>query len=107
MLIHSQPPPSSNKKVTFFLIYYNDHHLLAQQLDSWTKFSAQALDQIQFLVVNDGSAPFHTAMYFFRANPQLTNQLDLVVYKIDQDMDWNIGGGRNLGFWMASAPGYS
>lgn len=98
------PSPPTNKRVTFLLLYYNDHHLLAQQLDSWTKFSQEALDQIQFLVVDDGSVPGHGAKDFFRANLELTNKLDLALYRIDQDMEWNIGGARNLGFWMASTP---
>ncbi|VEU34093.1 unnamed protein product [Pseudo-nitzschia multistriata] len=28
--------------------------------------------------------------------------LDIRIYEIDQDIDWNVGGARNLGFWIVS-----
>jgi hypothetical protein len=107
--------------LTFLLIYYNDDQNFAHQLDSWMKFSYEALSRIRFIVVDDGSDVGHRAVEMLGSN--LANSttsssssnnnnninkniglssLDIRVYEIDQDIDWNIGGGRNLGFWIAS-----
>jgi hypothetical protein len=99
-----QQPDSTSKKVTFFLIYYNDHHHLAQQVDSWTKFSKESTTQIQYIIIDDGSTVGHRAVDFLDANKNKTKPLDILVYEIDQDLPWNIGGARNLGFWVANTP---
>lgn len=102
-LLKMESPPT-DKKLTFFLIYFNDHHHLAHQLKSWTSYGQQFLNQIQFLIVDDSSAPGHTAAEFLQANYKLAKSLDIVIYRIDQNLMWNIGGARNLGFWMAHTP---
>ncbi|MGK3742027.1 MAG: hypothetical protein ACI8RD_000441 [Bacillariaceae sp.] len=103
--------------LTFLLIYYNDDQNFAHQLDSWMKFSYEAMSRIRFIVVDDGSDVGHRAVELLGsnlANSTTTSSssnynnnislssLDIRVYEIDQDIDWNIGGGRNLGFWIAS-----
>lgn len=111
-LLQMQPPPT-DKKLTFFFIYFNDHHHLAHQLKSWISYGKAVLDQIQFVIVDDCSASGHTAAEFLQANnnqdggilaKKTTFELDIVIYKIDQNLMWNIGGARNLGFWMANTP---
>lgn len=97
-------PPVTDKKLTFFLIYFNDHHHLAHQLKSWIGYGEDALNQIQFVIVDDSSAPGHTAAEFLQANLDLAKNLDIVIYRIEQNLMWNIGGARNLGFWMANTP---
>ena len=94
--------PKTNKRMTFLLLYYNSHKFLSHQVKSWTNFSKAALDQIQFVIIDDGSAFGHTAADFLRINRNYTKGLDIVVFKIDQDLAWNIGGARNLGFLMAN-----
>lgn len=104
-LLQAQPQHmTSSKRITFFLLYFNDHHHLAHQLHSWTKFSKESIDQLQFVIVDDGSTGGHRAVDFLKANKDKAKSLDLVVYEIDQHLDWNIGGARNLGFWVASTP---
>ncbi|CAJ1956897.1 unnamed protein product [Cylindrotheca closterium] len=108
-LLNMKPPPT-DKTLTFFLIYFNDHHHLAHQLKSWISYGQNVLDQIQFVIVDDSSAPGHTAAEFLQANinhndsQTIRTPLDIVIYKIDQNLMWNIGGARNLGFWMANTP---
>jgi hypothetical protein len=91
---------TSTKALTFFLIYYNNVDYLAQQVHSWRHFSHKA--QIQFLIVDDGSAAEHSAAHFLQQQQQELADLDIVVYEIDQDLAWNIGGARNLGFHVAT-----
>lgn len=97
-------PATPEKVVTFFIIYYNNADYLAQQLDSWIRqFSETAKKRIQFLIIDDGSAVGHRAVDFLHANQAFVDagKIDLQVYEVDQDLVWNIGGARNLGFWVA------
>jgi len=106
-LLQSPPPPfSSNEKIlTYLLLYYNDYEFLAHQLESWNKLSNDTLSQIQFMIIDDGSTPGQRAVELININHQHYDKsflLDISIYEIDQDLSWNIGGARNLGFWMAS-----
>ena len=97
-------PVTPEKVVTFFIIYYNNADYLAQQLDSWIRqFSETAKKRIQFLIIDDGSAVGHRAVDYLHANQAFVDagKIDLQVYEVDQDLVWNIGGARNLGFWVA------
>mmetsp|Transcript_38847 Transcript_38847/g.93913 ORF Transcript_38847/g.93913 Transcript_38847/m.93913 type:complete len:388 (+) Transcript_38847:94-1257(+) len=100
-LLHMERP-ETKKRLTYMLLYYNNHKHLAQQVHSWKNFSQAALDQIQFVIVDDGSTLGHTAADLFAANRNYIKGLDILVYKIDQDLAWNIGGARNLGFYMSN-----
>ena len=91
-------PVAKEKVITFFLIYYNRPDYLTLQLESWMKFSEETRQKTQFLIVDDGSAPGFRAADVLAANP---TTLDIQVYEVDQDLDWNIGGARNLGFYVA------
>ncbi|KAL3927257.1 MAG: hypothetical protein SGBAC_013156, partial [Bacillariaceae sp.] len=102
-LLHMERP-ETNKKLTYMLLYYNKHVHLAHQIKSWKNFSQAALDQTQFVIVDDGSTLGHTAADLLAANRDFVKGLDILVYKIDQDLDWNIGGARNLGFYMSNTP---
>lgn len=84
------------------LLYYNDHKHLARQVASWKNFSQAALDQIQFVIVDDGSTLGHKVAGLFPVNREMMKGLDVIVYKVDQNLAWNIGGARNLGFWMSN-----
>lgn len=92
----------SDKPLTFLLLYYNDHKFLAQHLKSWLNYSAETLSKIEFVIVDDGSAMKHRAIDFLEANRQYAQKVDISVYEIDQDMIYNIGGARNLGFWVSN-----
>lgn len=96
-------PVKPDKVVTFFIIYYNNVDYLAQQIDSWIAFSETAKKRTQFLIVDDGSTIGYRAVDFLNANPAIiaAGNLDIQVYEVDQDLVWNIGGARNLGFWVA------
>ena len=96
------PRVETKKKITLLLLYYNDHKHLAHQVVSWKNFSQAAVDQTQFVIVDDGSTLNHTAADCFAANKEMVDDLDVIIYKIDQDLAWNIGGARNLGFWMSN-----
>ena len=102
-LLHMSRPPT-NKTLTFLLLHYNDNFDLANQLHEWRTFSQSALNSIQFLIVDDGSAPQHSAAHVLQANREIAKHFDILVYRIDQNLQWNIGGARNLRFWMADTP---
>ena len=102
--IQLQSPTPSRKKLTYLLLYYNDYEFLAQQLQSWNQIPDSTLSQIKFIIIDDGSAIGQRAVEFININQnyEKSSSLDLTIYEIDQDLAWNIGGARNLGFWLSS-----
>jgi hypothetical protein len=95
-------PVKPEKVVTFFIIYYNNVDYLAQQIDSWLHFSEISKKRTQFLIIDDGSAVSYRAIDYLNANKAVVigGSIDLQIYEVDQDLVWNIGGARNLGFWV-------
>jgi len=89
------------KKLTILLLYFNDDNHLSHQVNSWQQYSSEVLNQIQFLIVDDGTSKRKSAESFFKRNMVKKNFLDLRLLKINQSINWNIGGARNLGFFEA------
>lgn len=97
-------PADSNKSLTFILIYYNDVTFLAQQINQWVNYTQEVRQKIEFLFVDDGSHVGHRASDFLNAQPNLQTirrAISLSIVQIHQDLAWNIGGARNLGFGVA------
>lgn len=93
----------TKKKLTVLLLYFNDDNHLSHQLNSWQEYSSKVLSEIQFLIVDDGSIKGKWAESFFRRNNLKYKSLDIRLVKIDQSIEWNIGGARNLGFFEAES----
>jgi len=89
----------SDKTFTFLIIYYNHLGLLALQIDSWLKYSSEVRGQVHFLIVDDCSRPgFRAADLMELHRDKISSSISLEIYEIEQDLVWNIGGARNLGF---------
>jgi len=93
----------TKKKLTILLLYFNDDYHLSHQLKSWQEFSSEVLNQIQFLIVDDGSFIEKSAHSFLKKNIIRNKLLDIRIVQIDQKINWNIGGARNLGFFEADS----
>lgn len=102
--LHQQHNHSDQKVLTYLLLYYHDTNLLAQQLRVWNLYPNHIKSRIEFVVIDDGSAFGYRAVDFLQQNKNHTTSLDIKIYEIDQDLTWNIGGARNLGFWISSTP---
>lgn len=80
------------KKITLFYNYYNQENMLIKQVNLWKSYPNEILNQINILIVDDGSN--------FSAKNILNNidtaELPLSLYRINEDKYCNIGGTRNL-----------
>ena len=71
------------KKMTFLVTYRNNNDFLANQVESWRKFSQAVLADVQFVIIDDGSDPGHRAIDLIEANMEIFRSLDIVVYEIE------------------------
>ena len=65
-------------KFTISLTFYNDHEHLHRHIDAWRTYP-----YVEKQIIDDGS----------KEPPQA----DVPIYRINQDVPWNIPGARNLG----------
>jgi glycosyltransferase involved in cell wall biosynthesis len=81
------------------LTYYNQGKALQKHIESWQTYPDEVLKHLRFVIIDDGS----------REDPALVNihdtyghapskALNIEIYKIREDIPWNIGGARNLAF---------
>ena len=78
----------SAKQVTISLLYYNDEEHIDRHINAWAEYD----DLVKFQIIDDGSkipAKEHLKDTVFP-------QLDSSLYRIEQDIPWNIPGARNL-----------
>jgi predicted glycosyltransferase involved in capsule biosynthesis len=85
---------SDNTKITLSLAYYNDGEHLNAQLLEFRKYPSN----IKIQIIDDGS----------RDDP-ITNHLQKIpnnieIYKIEEDIPWNIPGSRNLSATVSTTP---
>lgn len=93
----------NKKRLTILLLYFNDDNHLSHQINSWQEYSSEVLNQIQILIVDDGSLKEKRAEYFLQRNNFKNKELEIRLVQIEQTIEWNIGGARNLGFFEAES----
>jgi hypothetical protein len=87
------------KPLTISVNYYNQADFLAELVQQWAAFPAALLDQVRFVIVDDGSLrPAADAI------GPVPPQLDLQVYRILPDIPYNMPGTVNLAAAVASTP---
>ena len=77
--------------LSFITTYYNQCDMLQKQIDLWQSYSNEVKEKIQFVVIDDGSS--QSAKDYIDGTPDI----NLVVYKILEDIYCNIPGAVNLG----------
>lgn len=85
-----------HKKITISLSYYNDSQHLQRHFDRWSTYN----DLIRFQIIDDGS---RVAIDKIIEDCQIM-KLDLRVFRIEEDIPWNIPGVRNLGATVCATP---
>jgi len=88
---------SQHIKLTYITHFYlNQGHCeaITNLLHTYQKYSADVLNHIHFVIVDDCS-PIHCDLSHF--------DLNLTVLSINQDIAWNQGGARNLGVIYAKS----
>ena len=76
-------------EITLSLSYYNDFEHLRQHLEQWKAYK----DKIEFQIIDDGSKE----KLVDKIDIDLFLELNISIYRINQDIKWNIPGVRNLG----------
>ena len=77
------------KNITISLSYYNDFEYLETHLINWKNYN----EKVKFQIIDDGSLE----KLIDKINLESIRNLDLSIYRINQDIKWNIPGVRNLG----------
>jgi len=83
---------SSNKRVTISLLYYEEPEYLKKQIKILEKYS----DYFELCIIDDGSKKFPIDEYL-EIIPSVFS-----VYRIFDDIKWNIPGARNLAACVSS-----
>lgn len=81
------------KRVTLIVPYYDNPVFFAEQLAGWAKYPQELLEQVAFIVVDDGSPTTPAADVARQAHAGL----QLRIFRLDVDVRWNWIGARNRG----------
>lgn len=81
------------KRVTFVYPYYDNPQFFARQIGWWLTYPQHLLEQISFIVVDDGSPtyPAEDVVKRWGAPPHFR------LFRIEQDVRWNWLAARNIG----------
>ena len=82
------------KKITLSLSYFNDFKYLHQHLENWKDYS----NLVKFQIIDDCSSE----KLIDKIDKTLVNSLDISIYRVRDDIKWNIPGVRNLGATVCS-----
>ena len=84
------------KVLSVAVLYCEDVNLLQVQLRKWDAFPLNLKRDVVFMIIDDGS----TSRAIDVINRQIPD-IDLVVYRIEDELEWNIGGARNLAMFVS------
>lgn len=90
------------KQLSYIINYYNQLEALKMHFRYWNTYSIHALDQVEFVVIDDGASI--DAVDAMRDFWQSGIKFDLAIYKIKEDVPYNFPGTLNLGATVANAP---
>ena len=83
--------------ITYTMLYYSDSTFLEEQKKNWCSWPLATRHKFQFLIVDDGSLAEESAIQKYVHS----GCINLMIYTIEMDLHWNIGGARNLAFHVA------
>jgi hypothetical protein len=83
--------------ITIVLPYYENGGMLDRHLAEWASYPAHVREQFRAVIVDDGSTQSSAFVHLAGANIIFPIEL----YRIKQNIPWNIPGARNLGMKMA------
>lgn len=99
----SNPPTKENSRVTIALLYFAKPALLLRQLQEFATYAPEIQSQLELLIVDDGSPPGLRASDYL-ALIQNAAPFPFKMVRITTERDWNIGGARNLAFYLVQTP---
>jgi len=84
------------KRITISLLYYNDEEHVSRHIEKWESYN----DLAKFQIIDDGSSTPAKKFLKDTAFPDLDSSL----YRIEEDIPWNIPGARNLSATVCDTP---
>lgn len=80
------------KKLSIISHFYNHPDMVERQIEHWNRIDPALLDYIEFILVDDHSEEL----------PRIAkSKIDLRLYRVITDLEWNQAGARNLGGFQA------
>lgn len=83
------------KSLQLIYPYYEAPRMLELQIENWNDYASEVKESIHITVVDDGSPTCPALPFMERC------QVPCSVYRIHEDILWNMHGARNLGAMMA------
>jgi hypothetical protein len=88
---------SRRPELSVCLSYYNERDLLQRHLEQWAAYGGS---NVEFNIIDDGS---EHSVELMVERFQKASVTDLSVYRIVEDIFWNISGVRNMGLLVSSS----
>ena len=94
-----QADASSPERLTIAVLYYANPRLLLRHLSVVVSYPQEVRDRLNYMVMDDCSPrALEAARYITAAH---ISSVQILVYRIQTDLAWNIGGARNLAFHVS------
>jgi len=77
-------------EISILVPYYKNPKALKFQLQKWNEFGGRIIRRLKFIIVDDGSPEPLTI------KEEDKGSLDLTLYRIRENIPWNISGAKNL-----------
>jgi hypothetical protein len=100
----SRTPTHDMPRVTIALLYFAKPAMLMRQLENFESYPLEIRRLLTILVVDDGSPEGLQASEYISRGRLDNADLRLRLAHITTDKAWNIGGARNLAFYLADTP---
>ena len=88
---------SEHPLITLTIPYYNHPNFLKKQLETWNNYTDFIKENVEIILVDDGST---IPIMKLKDLPEFPKNLK--IYRILQDIFWNVKGARNLGAYVAT-----
>jgi hypothetical protein len=90
--------------VTVALLYFAKPAMLMRQLENFESYPSEIRQILTILIVDDGSPEGLQASEYISKDRLDNPDLRLQLAHVTTDKAWNIGGARNLAFYLADTP---
>ncbi len=100
---HNGPVRLGDTGFTMLHPFYNERERFELLVENWITWSDEVKRKVQIVLIDDCSpSPVHT--WFTPDVVSRLGGLNIVVYRITTDLQWNTPGALNLGFTVAPTP---
>jgi len=87
-----------NTDISLVIPYYNHPNFLKIQLERWNNYSDKIKENVEIVLIDDGSEISILDLPDLPKFPE-----NLTIYRITEDIFWNVKGARNLGAYVSNS----